>query len=55
MAHKFRITVDTYLDPDINVHLNNETIIIFNKCRGGLYYFDITNMENDIINSQVTD
>ena len=37
---KFRITIDTELDPFINVHLHNGTRIIFNQCGAGLYYFD---------------
>ena len=53
MVHKFRITIDTALDPAINLHLNNGTIIIFKQCSGGLSYFYTTNMEHNIINSQV--
>ena len=55
MAHKFRISIDTDLYPAINVHLDYGTIIILKKCSGGLYYFDTTNMEYNIINIQVND
>ena len=54
MERKFRITIDTYLDPAINVHLNDGTNIMFNLCRGGIYYYGTTNMEHYIINSRVT-
>ena len=54
MAHKFRIIVNTDLDPAINVHLNNATIIIFKQCSRRLYSFDTTKMGHNIINSQVT-
>ena len=44
VARKFRITIDIDLYPAINVHLNNDTIIIFKQCIGGCYYFDTINM-----------
>ena len=43
MASKFRITIDTELDPFINVHLHNSTRVIFKQCGAVLYYFDTTN------------
>ena len=43
MVSKFRITIDTELDPFINVHLHNGTRIIFKQCGASLYYFDTTN------------
>ena len=52
---KSRVTIDTYLYPAINVQLYNVTSIMFNKCSGGLYYYDTTNMEHNIINSKVDD
>ena len=55
VMRKFGITIDTALYPAINVNLNYGTTIIFNKCSRVIYYFDTTNMEHKIINSQVTD
>ena len=55
VIRKFRITIDTELYPSVNAHLNDGTIIIFKQCIRWLYYFDRTNMEHNIINSQVTD
>ena len=49
VARKFRIAVDTDLDPSINVHLDGGTSIMFNKYSRGLYYYDTTNMEHNII------
>ena len=49
------ITIDTYLDPSINVHLDDSTNIIFNQFSGGIYYYDTANMEHNIINRQFTD
>ena len=43
VASKFRITIDTELDPFINVHLHNSTRVIFKQCGAVLYYFDTTN------------
>ena len=43
MASVFRITIETELDPYINVHLHYGTRIIFKKCGVGIYYFDIKN------------
>ena len=43
VAYKFRITIDTELDPSINLHLHYGRRIIFKQCGGGLYYFDATN------------
>ena len=43
MASKFRITINTKLEPYINVHLNDGTRKIFKKYGAGLYYFDTTN------------
>ena len=43
VSSKFRITIDTELGPLINVQLHDGTQIIFNKYRGGLYYFDTPN------------
>ena len=45
VARKFRITINKDLDPAINLHPENNTIIIFNKFSGIIYYFDTTNME----------
>ena len=55
VACKFRITINADLYPAINVHLSDGTIIIFKKCSRGIYYFDKTNTEHNIINIQVTD
>ena len=44
VAHNFRIAIDAYLDPAINMHLNNGTIIMFKQCSGGVYYYDTINM-----------
>ena len=49
MERKFRITVDAYLDPAINMHIDGGTSIMFKKCSRGLYYYDTTNMEHNII------
>ena len=43
VASKFRITIDTELDPFSNVHLNDGTRIIFKQCMADRYYFDTTN------------
>ena len=43
VAFKFRMTIDTELDPFINVHLHDGTRIIFKQCGSGIYYFDTTN------------
>ena len=43
VAAKFRIFIDTKLDPFINVHLHDGTRIIFKQCGAGLNYFDTTN------------
>ena len=43
VASKFRITIDTELDPSTNVHLHDNTKIIFKQCGAGLYYFDTIN------------
>ena len=53
MASKFRITIDTGLDPFINVHPHNGTRIIFNKFEAGLYYFETTNYY--FVEDQTTD
>ena len=45
VAYKFRIPIDTELDPSINVHLQYGTRIIFKQWLSGLYYFDTTNEE----------
>ena len=55
MARNFRITIDTHLNWDINVHLNEGTSIISNQCSRGIYYYDKANMEHNIINNQVND
>ena len=55
MARKFSIIIDTDLDLAINVNLDNRTSIIFKKFSGGLYYYEMTNTEYNIINIQVTD
>ena len=55
VTRKFRITIDTDLSLDTNVYLNDGTGIVFKQCSGGLYYYEMTNMEHNIINSQVTD
>ena len=54
VALKFSVTIDTYLDPYINLHPNKNTIIKFKQYIWGLYYFDITNIKHKIINNQVT-
>ena len=51
---RFRITFDTEIDSAINVHPIDGTIIKFNICSGGLYYYDTTNMENKSTKNQVT-
>ena len=43
VASKLRITINTELDPFINLYLNNGTKIIFNQCGERLYYFDTKN------------
>ena len=53
-VRKFRITINTGLDLAINVHLNNGNIIIIKQCSGGIYYFNTTDTEHNIINIQVT-
>ena len=49
VTRKFRITIDTDLDPSTNVHLGGGTSIIFKKCSRGIYSYDTTNMEHKII------
>ena len=49
MERKFRTIIDTDLDLAINAHLNGGTIIMIKKCISGLYYYDTTNMEHNII------
>ena len=55
VACNFRISVDAYLYPAINVRLGGGTSIVFKKCSRDLYYYDTTNMEHKNINIQVTD
>ena len=55
VAHRFRITIGTYIEYMISMHLNDGTIIKFKKCSVGLYYYDDTNMKNHTANNQVTD
>ena len=55
VARKFRITMDTELDPAINLHLRNGMDIMFKRCSGGLYYYDTNSTEHNTINIQVTD
>ena len=55
VVRKFRITIDTYLDPSINMHPDDRTSIISNQCSIWIYYYYSTNMKHRIINSQVTD
>ena len=43
VASKFRITIDTELDPSINVHPHDGILIIFKQYGGGLYLFDTEN------------
>ena len=43
VASKVSITIDTELEPFINVHLHDVKRIIFKQCGAGLYYFDTTN------------
>ena len=43
VASKFRITINTELDPFVNLNLHDGTRIIFRECGAGLYYFDTTN------------
>ena len=43
VTSKFRITIDTELEPSINIYLHDGIRIIFKQYRGGLYYFDIAN------------
>ena len=50
MEHKFRITIDADLDPDINVHLDEEKSVMRNKCSVGIYYYDTNKMEHNILN-----
>ena len=44
---KFRITIDTELNPSINVNLYDGIRIIFNRYGGGIYYFDTSNKAFD--------
>ena len=37
------------------MYLDDGTNIVFKQCGGGLNYYDTTNTEQNIINSQVTD
>ena len=53
MSSKFRITIVTDLDPLVTVHVKCDTRIIFNKLRGGMYYFDTPNEAFD--KNQTTD
>ena len=55
VERKFSITIDTGLDPAINMHLSDSTIIMLKKCNGGLYYYGTNTMEHNNINSQVPD
>ena len=43
VAPKFRITIDTELDPFIIVHLHNITRILLKQCGAGIYYIYTTN------------
>ena len=43
VVSNFRVTIDTELDPSINVHLHDGTRIICKQCGAGIYYFDTTN------------
>ena len=54
MGKNIRFNIDTDLDPDTNVHLNDVTSIMFNQCIVGIYYYYMTNTKNNIIKSQVT-
>ena len=54
VVHKFGISIDTDLDPALNLHLKNDTIIIFKQCSRGISYFDTTNMKHTIIIAKVT-
>ena len=47
VASKFSITIDTELDPSINVQLQDGKRKILNQCGGGLYYFDTINKDFD--------
>ena len=49
---RFRIIVDTDLERLINVQLNGGTKIMFKPFRGGLYYYDMTKMKHNTINSK---
>ena len=49
VVHKFTITVNADLDPDINVHLGGGNSIMCKKYSRGLYYYDTTNMEHNTI------
>ena len=53
LVRKFRITIYTDIDPEINVHLDSGTSIKFKQCSGILYYYDTTNIENNTTNNQV--
>ena len=37
------------------MHLGDGTIITFKQCSRGIYYYDMNNTEQNIINSQVND
>ena len=43
MTSKLRTTLDTELDPFINIRLHGGIMIIFKQCGTGLYNFDTTN------------
>ena len=55
MVRRFRITIDTYIDSVINVHIYDGTIIKFKHYSGGIYYHETANMKNNTTNNQVND
>ena len=44
VERKFAFTIDKYLYPVINLHLDDGTSIMFKKCSGGIYYYETTKM-----------
>ena len=49
VSQSFRVTMDMVVDPAILVHVGNDDVIKFNKCRSGLYYYDTSNSYNSTL------
>ena len=50
---RYRVTMDTSIDPALNVHLPNGVIIRFCEFESGLYYFDSKHLTHNSTNSQL--